>query len=194
MHGDLTIQGILLIFKRRYRVIVWAVSSCLILGAIACILLKPRYRATGEIEVQKAATDGLGLENLTNPAEAAQESSDALDANITLQTQAKILEANSLALKVINQLNLETTEDFKPIFNPISWALGLFSPAGAADPPNASLDDAPRRRDHAITVFQKHLKVEPQAGTRLIEIQYTSADPKIAAAVVNELVKSLAGC
>lgn len=191
MNDDLTIQGLLLILKRRRHMIIWTVSSCLVLGAITCIFLKPRYRATGEIEVQKAATDGLGLENLTSPPQETQESSDALDTNITLQTQAKILESDSLALKVVEDLNLEHTEDFKPVFNPIAWTLGLFSPAGSADPLNASLDNAPRRRDRAITVFKKHLKIKPQAGTRLIEIQYTSADPKIAAAVVNEMAKSL---
>jgi polysaccharide biosynthesis transport protein len=191
IQNELTIQGVLLILKRRQAVILWAVSICLLLGVITCFFLKPRYRATGEIEVQKAATDGVGLENLTNPKGEAQEDSDALDANITLQTQAKILESDSLALKVIDDLNLEHTEDFKPVFNPVGWVLGLFSPAGEKDPPNTALDNAPRRRDHAIGVFGKRLKIKPEAGTRLIHIEYTSTDPKIAAAVVNDMAKSL---
>ncbi len=85
--------------------------------------MKPRYRAVGEIEVQKSPTDGLGLQNLASPADA---ESDALDANITLQTQAKILQSDSLALKVIEDLNLENTEDFKPTFNPVGWAYWAF--------------------------------------------------------------------
>ena len=123
--------------------------------------MKPRYRGIGEIEVQKAATDGLGLENLTSPP---TRSSDALDTNITLQTQAKILESDSLALKVIEDLNLEKTEDFKPMFNPIAWAARAPYAGGVADPPNVALENAPHRRDHAIKVFQKHLKINPWPG------------------------------
>ena len=113
---------------------------------------------------------------------------DALSENIDLQTQANILQSYSLALRVIDDLSLEKTEDFKPTFNPVGW---LLEPYAVPDPPNAALDDAPHRRDHAVKVFQKHLKIEPQSGTRLIDIKYTGTDPKIAAAVVNDLAKSL---
>jgi polysaccharide biosynthesis transport protein len=188
MTNELTIQGVMLILKRRRNIIVWAVSICLLLGVCASIFLRSRYRAIGEIEVQKSPTDGVGLENLVSPPDA---TSDALDANITLQTQAKILESDSLALKVVKDLNLENTEDFKPTFNPVGWGLGLLTPSGAKDPSGVALEDAPHRRDHAIKVFQKHLKITPVAGTRLIDIQYTSSDPKIAAAAVNDAAKSL---
>ena len=188
MTNDLTIRGCMLILKRRRKIIAWAVSICLLLGVIACLFLKPRYRALGEIEVQKSPTDRLGLENLASPAD---ESTDALDAAITLQTQAKILESNSLALKVIEDLNLEKTEDLKPTFNPVGWVLGLFTPSGVRDAPNAALENAPRRRDRAVKAFQKRLKIEPVAGTRLIDIKYTSSDPQTAATVVNDVAKSL---
>ena len=188
MTNELTIQGVILILKRRGKIIVWTVSICLLLGICASISMKSRYRAIGEIEVQKSPTDGLGLENLASPADA---SSDALDASITLQTQAKILESDSLALKVIKDLNLENSEDFKPTFNPVGWALGLFTPRGPRDPSHVALEDAPHRRDHATKVFESHLKITPVAGTRLIDIAYTSSDPKIAAAAVNDVAKSL---
>ena len=189
MNNEVTIRDLLLILKRRRAIIFWTISGCILIGAITSLFLTPRYKAKGEIEIQKSATDGLGLENLTNPMR--DEQSNALDASITLQTQATILESNSLALKVIEDLNLDKTEDFKPTFNPLRWALGLLEPSGKADPPNASLEGSPHRRDHAVSVFEKHLKIKPQTGSRLIEIQYTSSDPKIAAQVVNEMSKSL---
>jgi succinoglycan biosynthesis transport protein ExoP len=189
MTNELTIQGLMAVLNRRRNVIAWAVAACVALGVIVCIFLTPRYKAAGEIEIQKSATDGLGLENLASSAGEGQ--SDALDATIALQTQAKILESNSLALKVIEDLNLENTRDFRPSFNPVGWAIGLFSSSGEIDPPNATLDNSPHRRDHATKVFENHLKIKPEPGTRLIDIQYTSSDPKIAAAVVNDLSKSL---
>jgi len=190
MNNELTIRGLLLILKRRRAIIFLGVSVCLLLGVVTCFFLKPRYKALGEIEIQKSATDGLGLQNLTNPLQ--DDQSDALDASITLQTQSTILHSTSLALKVVEDLNLENTEDFKPTFNPIGWAIGLFTPGGApSDKPSAKLEDAPHRRDHVVKVFQKRLKIKPQSGSRLIDIQYTSSDPKIAAAVVNDVAKSL---
>jgi len=188
MNKELTMRGLLLVLKRRRAVILWAASACFLMGIIVCLFLKPRYKAIGEIEIQKSATDSLGLQNLITPG---QQQTDALDGSIMLQTQATILQSHTLALKVIEDLNLENTEDFRPKFNPVAWAVGLFTPNGVQDPPNATLENAPHRRDHAIKVFDKHLKVTSKGGTRLIDIQYTSTDPKVAAAVVNDLTKSL---
>jgi len=187
--NELTIRALLLTLKRRQAIILWSISICLLFGIIACYLQTPRYRATGEIEIQKSATDGLGLENLTNPLQDSR--SDALDASLTQQTQARILQSSGLALKVIKDLNLESSKDFKPSFSPIGWAIGLLTPKGQADSPASSLDDSPHRRDHAVNVFEKHLKISPQSGTRLIDIRYTSSDPKLAAAVVDDVEKSL---
>ena len=189
VNQELTIRGFLLILKRRRAIIGWSVLACFVLAAIVCVFLKPRYRAVGEIEIQKSATDGLGLDNLTSQV---QEPPDALDASITLQTQATILQSKDLALKVIQDLNLENTDDFKPTFNPIGWAMSLLTPSGAKDPVNASLDNSPHRREHAVRVFEKHLRITPQTGTRLIDIRSTRVPtPKIAAAVVNDAAKSL---
>lgn len=190
VNNEFTIRDVLMILKRRKSLILLGIAACFLLGVVLCFFLTPRYKSLGEIEVQKSATDGLGLQNLTNPIQ--EEQSDALDASITQQTQATILQSSSLALKVIEDLNLENTKDFKPTFSPVGWALSLLTPAGtASDQPMAKLEDAPHRRDHAIKVFEKRLKIRPQSGTRLIDIQYTSTDPKIAAAVVNDVAKSL---
>jgi capsular exopolysaccharide synthesis family protein len=69
--------------------------------------------------------------------------------------------------------------------------MGLLGPRGAADKPAADLANAPHRRERAVKEFEKRLKIKPQSGTRLIDIQFTSTDPQIAAAVVNDAAKSL---
>jgi succinoglycan biosynthesis transport protein ExoP len=187
--NELTIHGLLMILKRRRTIILTAVAACFLVGVIACIFVRPRYKAVGQIEIQRSATDGLGLENLTNPIR--EERSDALDADITLQTQATILQSTGLALKVIEDLNLEKTEDFKPTFNPLGWVFDILTPRGPSDGATTSLESSPHRRDSAVRAFQKRLKISAMPGTRLIEIQYKSSDPKIAAAVVNDVAKSL---
>jgi capsular exopolysaccharide synthesis family protein len=157
-------------------------------AAVYCIICTRRYVATGTLQVQKESSDAMGLDSLMSGADSA---SDALDANINLQTQANILQSDTLALRTIKDLNLEGTKDFQPRWNPLGIVLGLFSPKGVADAPNSSLEEAPQRRRHALQVFEKNLKVKPVSGTRIIEVDYQDSDPKLAAAVVNKLMQSL---
>ena len=93
----------------------WSLALWVVAGALVCIIMTPRYRAVGEIEVAKQNYDGLGLQSMMPTTDTP---SDAMDANITLQTQANILQSDSLALRVIEKLNLEQTRDFRPHFQP----------------------------------------------------------------------------
>ena len=92
----LTLGDLRHIFRRRRRVMVSCVVVSVSVAVLACILCTRRYQATGEIQVQKESADALGLGNMMGGAEGA---SDALDANITLETQANLLQSDTLALK-----------------------------------------------------------------------------------------------
>jgi succinoglycan biosynthesis transport protein ExoP len=185
---ELTINDLWSLFRRRRVIIVGSVVVLLSVASAICIFSERRYEATGQLQVQKESMDGLGLSSMMGEAGGA---TDALDANITIQTQATILQSDTLALRVIKDLGLESTADFRPKFKAIGWAMGLISPVGPKDPVHADLEDSPARRSHALLVFSSNLKVKPVAGTRLIEITYINPDPKIAAAVVNHLIQSL---
>ncbi len=184
----LTLGDLRHIFRRRRSVVVGCLAFCVGAAALVCIFSTRRYQASGEIQVQKDSSDALGLDSMMGAAEGA---SDALDANITLQTQADLLQSDTLALQTIETLGLEKTSDFKKSFDPLARMLSIFDPAGVADAPNASLEDSPRRRVRALKVFGSHLSVRVVSGTRLIEIRYLSSDPRLAAAVVNQLIHGL---
>lgn len=186
--SELTIGGLVSILRRRRRVILTVTLFCLLAGILVCVFMTRQYQADGTVQVDKSSPDGLGLGTLTND-QGGQ--ADALGDNMTIQTQAEILQSDTLALNVIKRLNLEQNRDFKPHFNPISWVLGMISPAGEKDAPGASLDNAPARRTRLLRIFNKRLKVKPVTGTRLIEISFTNSDPKTAAAVVNQLTQAL---
>jgi succinoglycan biosynthesis transport protein ExoP len=145
------------------------------------------YMGSAEIQVQKEAADALSMNTMMGP----QNPTDAVDSNITLQTQAQILQSDTLALQVVKELNLEKSPDFKPHFSPMGWVRGLFAPAGVPDPPHASLEDSPGRRTQVVKGFQSRLMVKPVSGTRLIVVEYLSGDPHTAAAVVNQLLRDL---
>jgi capsular exopolysaccharide synthesis family protein len=186
---ELTLRDLLLIYKRRRKIVYGTILLFGALAAIYCAVCTQRYEATGTIQVQKESSDSLGLDSLMSGA--GDSASDALAANINLQTQANILQSDTLALRTIEDLHMEGTRDFRPRWNPVGWVLGLFSPAGIPDSAQAKLEDAPHRRQRALNVFKKNLKVKPVSGTRLIEIDYLNPDPQLAAAVVNKLTLSL---
>jgi uncharacterized protein involved in exopolysaccharide biosynthesis len=184
-----TLRDLLKILHRRKRSLFVTASVIFLLSVCACVFMTRRYKATSVIQLQKSSSDSLGLDSLMGAATGG--ASDDMSVNVDLQTQADILQSDALALKVIKDLNLAQNEDFKPHFSPIGWVMGLVSPRGPADPVHASLEDSPGRRLHVVKVFGSNLKVKVTAGTRLLEVDYTNRDPKVAAAVVNHLVQSL---
>ena len=186
---DPTLRDLLRIFHRRKRSVFVTASVVFLLSVSACAFMTRRYTASSVIQLEKSSSDSLGLDSLMGAASGG--ASDALSVNIDLQTQANILQSEALALKVVKDLNLEQNDDFKPHFNLIGWVMGLVSPRGPADPPHASLQDSPARRARVAKAFSSNLKVKVTAGTRLLEVDFTNRDPKVAAAVVNHLVQAL---
>jgi capsular exopolysaccharide synthesis family protein len=187
--NELTIADLLLILRRRRKQLAITVVTCFLLGVILCAVSTPKFEGKSILEIQKTSADMLGIQNMM--AGASDGPGDALNANLDLQTESEILQSDTLALKVIQELKLDKTKDFQSSWNPVAWALGLFRSPGLPDEAGADLEDAPQRRTHALKVFAAHLKVEPVPGTRLIEIRYFHSDRKLAPAVVNALVRAL---
>jgi polysaccharide biosynthesis transport protein len=183
---ELTLREIAAMLARRRAIIYMSLSIFFLLAILALIVSTRRYKSVGEIELQKDSTGSLGLQTDTGDAP-----SDALEVNMIIQTQAKILESDSLALRVIEDLHLEQTEDFQQKWSPIGWVMGLLSPAGPPDPKGASLENSPHRRMRVLKIFHRRLTVKPVAGTRLIDVEFLSPDPQLAAMVVNHLLQGL---
>ncbi len=185
---ETTISDLWAVAVRRRWLIV-GVMGLIITAAISlCATAARMYRGTAIIQVQKDSVDALSLDNMIGNTVAP---ADAQDTNITLQTEAQILQSETLAMDVIKKLHLEKTADFQGKFSLIGWAIGLFSPSQSQDPSNVALEDSPSRRGHAVRTFESNLKIKPMAGTRLITIEYLSSDPHTSAAVVNLLVEDL---
>jgi capsular exopolysaccharide synthesis family protein len=184
---EMTIQDLWSVLSRRRSIVVGALLLTIALAALRFATATRLYKSSAQIQVLKESADTLSMNTMMGP----ESASDAVESNITLQTQAQILQSDSLALQVVRELNLERSPDFRPHFSPIGWVLGLFAPAGRPDPVNVPLEDAPGRRAQVTKAFQARLKVSPISGTRLINVEYLSADPATAAAVVNQLVQDL---
>jgi uncharacterized protein involved in exopolysaccharide biosynthesis len=183
---ELTLREVGMMLMRRRGIIYISLAVFFLLAILALLFSTRRYKSVGEIELQKDSTGSLGIQT-----DAADTPSDALEVNMIIQTQAKILQSDSLALSVIEDLHLEQTQDYKQKWSPVGWVLGLFAPAAQPDPKGASLENSPHRRIRMLKIFHKELTVKPVAGTRLIDVEYLSPDPQLAAAVVNHLLQGL---
>ena len=185
---EMTFQDLWDLLSRRKGLVITIFASVIVAAGLLFAIAERMYMASAEIQVQKETADALSLDTMMGQDAS---SGDAVESNITLQTEAQILESDSLALSVIKTLDLEHTKDFRPRWNPLGWVLSRLAPAGIPDPKNVALEDAPARRARVVKIFQSHLKIKPVPGTRLITVQYFSSDPRTTAAVVNLLVQDL---
>lgn len=184
---DLTMRDVIAVLRRRRTIVLSICLVCLALAVLKCVFSTRRYEGMAAIQIQKDDSDALGLESALGTAEAG--ASDALDYNITLQTQARVLTSDTLALRVIHDDNLEANDDFTGVHAWLRvppWLTPWDKPLieGIALP----LEDAPERRRRALKTFSKHLKVEIEPGTRIINIVFLSTSPETASSVVNNLI------
>src|SRR5271163_2127736 len=112
----LTLNGLLSVIRRRRFALLAPIAICFFLAVLVCIFMTRMYKATGEIQIARANSDGLGLDSMLSPTDI---SPDALSESLSLQTQATILKSDTLALQVIENLNLEHNADFQPTWNPL---------------------------------------------------------------------------
>lgn len=186
--NELTLRGLYYIYRRRRKIVYGATAGLFLLCILYCITATRLYESVGTIQIQKESSDGLGLDSLMS---AAGDASDALELNINIQTQVGILESDTLALQTVKKLNLEQSADFQSGLKLPHWVDRLLDSDDERSSANAPLEQSPRRRAHVLKVFSRRLTVKPISGTRLIEIDYLSSDPKLSAAVVNELTQRL---
>jgi polysaccharide biosynthesis transport protein len=186
---EITFLDLVAIYRRRRTVIFTVTIGVFCLVFVYCLVATRYFQAIGVLQVQKESTDSLGLDSLMG-GDVSDAASGSLDVNVALQTQAGILSSDTLALRTIEDLNLENNEDFRP--KPISEFFDSLIPSGPEGAPGAPLENAPKRRRRLLKVFSKRLDIKTIAGTRLIEIDYLNPDPKVAAEVVNKLMQALA--
>lgn len=188
---DPSLGELLRIIDRRRVVFLGTIAAVFGIAILVCVFMTRKYEATGLFEVEQSSASSLDLQSLIGGSSSGEGLASSTSVDIDLQTQAQILESDTLAIQVIKDLKLQDNKDFKPSMNPLTWALGLLSPKGPADPAGASIEDSPVLRSRLVGTFSKELKVKVQTGTRLIEVSFTNSDPKVAAAVVNRLIQAL---
>ncbi|HVO80502.1 MAG TPA: polysaccharide biosynthesis tyrosine autokinase [Terriglobales bacterium] len=159
-----------LLLKRK-----WTIVSCVVvitvLVAIQSFRATKLYDAVGRIAINHQNSDALGFRQ---PGEG---SDDDYDYTINLDTQAKILESNAVALQVIKNLHLDQDPRFtgRPT-KVVSSAI----PVGSAGLTAA-------QEDGLLGAFHGGLSVKAIPRTRILELHFLSSNPNLSAQIVNEL-------
>jgi succinoglycan biosynthesis transport protein ExoP len=161
------------ILRRRQWYVIAIVGLSIMAALVATLLMTPKYTATTRIEIsreQKNVTNVQGVE------------SEQVGRDLEFyQTQYSLLEAESLADRVMRRLRLDTVESF--------WQ------AHGVDPNNDSMfrrsqgvlsqQERGARRRAAISLLLENVAISPIRGSSLVDIEYTSASPEMSALIAN---------
>lgn len=171
-----------MIRKRRWTVLtIFSLVVAVVL--VGTLRQTPIYRAKALIEIEKENPNILTAQELFE----LQAVSDTY-----LETQYKILQSESLALRVIESLRLDQAEEFAP--RKSWWASG----ESQAEVPStqtfavgdAALPQQTKDKERMLAVFRKRRLVQPIRRSRLVELSFDSKDPVLAAQVANTLAST----
>src|SRR3954470_4807265 len=158
------------ILKKHKGVILASVLIVVTLVTIATFRMTPLYEASARIAISKEdSADNLRLNQASNDMDW------NYDYNVELDTQAKILQSDTLGMKVIEDLQLEKNKAFGG------------APVASSDKTIKTVSVDTKKDSEALDRWHGSLAVSKIPRTRMIEIRFTSPDPKLAAQVVNTL-------
>ena len=150
-----------------------ALFACIVMVTTIAVTVftKPVYEATARVEIdpsgEKFSLDGGGLAG-----------SDAE----YLETQAQVLQGDSLAIMVVRKLQLDQNPLLMNVTNPDALK--------AVTPHASDVVQLTPRESVALANFKSDLKVKRDVASRLILVSFDSRDPELAAQVPNTLVQT----
>ena len=139
----------------------------------ATMMMTPSFRGEARILIESRSPNISGAQASAND--------PVLDA-LNISSQAEVLQSSDLIAQVARDLHLNEVAEFDPggrsLFPSPLILLGV-----AQDP----LSVAPEQR--VVREFREKLKVYPVENSRVIAIEFSSRDPKLAAAVPNRMAE-----
>lgn len=163
-----TVRGF--VWRQRW-ILVGVTALMLVLGFIVTLLTTPTFQANSVVRVDPEQGDIFEGESLT-PSIAV----NYLDSY--LNTLAAVVESRALAEQVVDALKLDQRPDFLPSASQ--------RPAGVT-PENW----ARQRREMAIVTIRGGVEAKVPPLQRVVEIEYRSSDPRLAAEIANAYADKL---
>lgn len=168
------------IAMRRRWLILATVLAAVAAAFIVTMFMTPLYTATATVEIARQRSNVVNVEGLEPP-------SSGVDLEF-YQTQYSLLEARSLAERVVRELRLAETPAFFDTFG-VDPDGGLFEEEDvAARRPSAQ--ELAERREIAADILLDHITISPIRGSALVEVNFTSPDPALSQRVTNAWTKA----
>jgi succinoglycan biosynthesis transport protein ExoP len=163
-----TLREYLRVLIKRKWMVMGVVAGIFMVVAVATLRQTPIYDAAGQIVINRADSNVITFKD-SGPVMDYYDPTD-------LDTEARVLQSDLMALQVIRQLNLDKRPEF-------GGHPDLAQPNLAPD----ILQVDSSRTSALLGAFRGGLRVVLIPNTRIIEIHYSSADPQLAASAVNTL-------
>lgn len=149
-------------------VLLGCLLAAVLLGALATLLMTPKYVATATLQIDRESARVLNVDEVA-PREALVAGEEFF------QTQYGLLRSRSLAERVVESLGLAQNNEFLE-------AMGSSFDERAGETAQAQIR---RRREEVLDVIDDNLTVSPVRGSRLVNISFESPDPQLSARIVN---------
>ncbi len=157
--------------RRKWRII-GPTCAAFALALAVVVLLPPRYTGVAKVLLENQES------YYTRPDKAGAEPAPTLDPE-AVQSEAETITSPDLARKAIAKLDLSNRPEFNQAAstNPLSIALSLLGLAGSASAQSAEA--------RLVEAFLSRLTAFPVAKTRVLQIEFVSQDPELAARGAN---------
>ncbi len=168
--SGLNLRDFIATLSRHKTLLVGFTLATLLLAIIITLMMDPVYRASSTLQIERNAKKVVNIDMLNS-----QESRSDKD---FYETQRQLIQSRALARRVINQLNLEEKVASAGIISSLKSLIGLES-------------DLSKRNPSVVeTIFLENLSVTPVSNSQLVQINYESKDPKLAADIANAVTKT----
>ncbi|MET3438021.1 polysaccharide biosynthesis tyrosine autokinase [Sphingomonas sp. 1185] len=160
------------LLRWRYAII-GTIVACVLLGVIITLLMTPKYTAVATIEIARESDKVTNFQGVEQEASIADQE--------FYQTQYGLLRSRILAERVANQLHLIDDPAFFARFKDQDDSKSAFHLINNRYPANGHAE----RQRVAAEILLKHVGIDPQRLSRLVNIAFTSSDPTFSAKVAN---------
>lgn len=151
--------------QKHRLIIVSAFLAAVVLAVIITLMTTPAYTAVSLVQIDREAATVFDPEDRSREA--------LIQGEEFFQTQYGLITSRSLAERVVDSLGLTRSQAF-------------LDAAGIAVPREGGATERRRSlREEVLGVVRKNLGVSPVRGSRLVRIQYSSADPELSARIAN---------
>ena len=165
------------IAKRKWRILAFGSAFALVAAGLVQ-LMTPVYRSTATLLVEQ---------NKAKVAPTEEVYANVGDSREHFQTQAEILKARALAMKLVDKLDLTRHPDFDPRQHRPSIVNSIRQQIGWPAEQKPWTDEALRKA--VIDSLMRRLTIEPVRLSQLIRVSFESSDPYVAADVANAIAR-----